>query len=539
QSGHSYTLRPEDGKQTFTGNLNQGERIDLTVVGGGRGMRLYVYAGSDIGADTVVYILNAEGSILRQDDDSGGNLNAMTFYTLEDTTTHYVQIYIENVPAAYRIVVGLDTPEVLDEGTFVNSVGGEGQTLSCDRVDTSFLLRPILSGATNRAESPNFVLHFTTEGIDATTREYVVAMRDALEASLAFQLSVGWDMPPSDCGEGGDDRIDVYIMELESQGLLGYAQPDAFVIDNPNSVIIENRAAFAHLAMENDMSEFDNPIAVMQSTAAHEFHHLVQMGYDVRDSYAGMYEAGAVWVETQVFPEITDATRFVGDVMENPDMCIGITPRVSQMFRIYGEWVMVESMTRDLGANIYNLIWQELVTDSGLAGFYKALWRLGTSPAEVVARMNVRHILRDYPSPIIEDFPRHVFVETTATGTGDFSPSRNGVQQLAADIVRFEGQGVYMFDVNRSVLDIYVLGVDSSTATAQLYHPGKEGIVDTRGFTDAYVVIVNTEEHPHGEACDYLSWRLTVNEVGETMLALAVEGELWAAPNFIPIFPEN
>lgn len=531
----SYQLDAADGVQTFTGTLNTTtDYVEITVTGMQRGMRLYVFAGGDIGADPLLYIASTSGSILAQDDDSGGNLKALTWYTAEQAETVRALVYLQSPPGNYRIVAGVDTPEIQDEATFMVTRDKAGLDFSCDFV-AGDSPRPVLTGL-QRAESEHFVIHYTQQGADATSRDYIAALRDALETSLAFQLSIGWDMPPPDCGEGGDDRLDVYVVDLDPYGLMGYARPDVLVGDNPNSTIIEARSAYSHLVIDNDMQQANTPaevLSLMQVTVAHELHHNIQMGYDYRDVYEGLYEAGAVWIETQVYPDYPDALRSAQLVLETPDQCIGASPDRTATLRIYGEWLMVDSFIRDLGTDSYYLIWQELVTDVGLNGFYKALWRLNTSPQEMTIRMAVRLLLRDYALPL----PGTVFVEASLARAGEVRPSRDGIQQLGVDYVRLETPGIYEFSTSRRVMDVYVLGIDTASSTARLFDPEQREVVDTRPFDEAYAIILNTEEHQTGQSCAYLSWRLMVNEVTDTRQPVAAEPDIWDASQYIPALP--
>ena len=94
---------------------------------------------------------------------------------------------------------------------------------------TEFAERPDLGRGAQIYDSPRFRIHFTLEGEDATTTEYIKEMARALEHTLIRQVDeMGWPEPPPDCGEGGDSRFDVYVLELDDDGIYGYAEPNQY-----------------------------------------------------------------------------------------------------------------------------------------------------------------------------------------------------------------------------------------------------------------------------------------------------------------------
>ena len=138
--------------------------------------------------------------------------------------------------------------------------------------------------------------------------DYVQTMSQVFENVYAVEnVKMGWRPPPSDGTRGGEvDKVDVYIKQLGDQGIFGYATPDPDQSGNSQT---------SYLVMDNDYAadeypRYPQPIPPMQVTAAHEYNHVVQFGYDVlQDSW--MFESTAVWMEDKVYDDINDYVAYL------------------------------------------------------------------------------------------------------------------------------------------------------------------------------------------------------------------------------------
>jgi hypothetical protein len=120
-------------------------------------------------------------------------------------------------------------------------------------------------------------------------------------------VRMAWQAPIPDGTRGGDmNKVDVYIKQLGDQGIFGYSTPD------PGQ---KTNSQFAYLVMDNNFSHaeyprYTDPILPMEVTAAHEYNHVLQFGYDVlQDSW--MFEATAVWMEDKVYTDVNDYVSYL------------------------------------------------------------------------------------------------------------------------------------------------------------------------------------------------------------------------------------
>jgi hypothetical protein len=553
QNYFQYSLSLSNGIREYTGEFTtKDDVIILDVLALLRNDTIYVYAAGDEELDPLIMIVNRrdQQNVLTTDDDSGGGLNAMLQFVVPEAGDYTVYIVSVGGSGNFRVVASVNDEAVLQEAAQSSAEGNlASATFSCATADLGE--RPTLSGRLERYESTTFVIHYTLSGADATTREFVEVLAQALEASLAKQLELGWSLPPSDCGEGGDERIDVYVVDLTEYSAWGIAAPDNSIGDNPNTPIREVAAAYSHLLIDNDLLDEDGasafgmqPLDFLQVLATHEMHHVIQQGYDANDMFQGFYEGGAVWLQSLVYEGFDDyLATTVRAVFNAPELCIGSPEFVLEEGetdlgypRIYGEWLMIDSLARDEGEQSYHYIWEKLVIEQRLTGFYNALADLGTTPQIVIERMGLRNLLRDY-AKVAPDWGT-VRLAATATRFGEYTPNNDGLQELGVAYVRVALADLSIpqvyFELAGRDMEMYVVGIQTATQQAEVYAIGALGTVDISAYDDVYVMIVNTAQHSDFYDCQFSEWKLRLSDGRGNSLARPT-GERWNAANYLPI----
>jgi hypothetical protein len=173
--------------------------------------------------------------------------------------------------------------------------------------------------------SDHFCVHWVSTTDDAPPQadangngvpDYVETMDSVFEHVYAVENGeLGWRPPTSDgskgCNAGAPancaDRTDVYVKELGSQGIYGYAAPD------PDQ---DSFSQAAYLVLDNDYNATQfpryqgNPLPPMEVTAAHEYNHVLQFGYDTaQDTW--MFESSATWMEDRVYTDVNDYLQYL------------------------------------------------------------------------------------------------------------------------------------------------------------------------------------------------------------------------------------
>jgi hypothetical protein len=518
-----YTVMRGASSQKITGMLVVGQQTWVRVTAIRPNDTLYVAVTGDNGLVPFLRLTNNTQTLdFAQEDNADGDNIAFMEYVITGES-EMLLILETRTNGNYTLEVGINTPSVLTNV-------GAGKKFYCN--DSFVSERPQLSGAVQTLEAPNTIIHYTTEGEDATTSAYIMTLNDALQNSLSVQFDqLGWAKPPIDCGAGGDDRLDVYVINLDD-GTLGYARPERIIGDNPNTPPFELSGAYSYLVIENDMDIIPREFATLylQVTVAHEVHHNIQFGYNTDNTFYGIYESGAVWVETLVYPDLSDAYNYT-DVFMYPDLCLG-TRNTDTPTRIYGEWVMMDSISQDFGMSSYQQIWQNMALGRGMNGFYNALDMLGTTPESVIQRMAIRNLLHDFARGNLLDST--VVLENILTDIGDYEGRVNGVQEQSVDYVQIGLKGLYYFAVQRGDnIALTLVGINTANKTATVYELGKGGTVDTTPFDYAYLIVQNTTRHTDPETCNFTNWQVYVGK-GDDLPRNDSTGEVWDATFFEP-----
>jgi hypothetical protein len=176
---------------------------------------------------------------------------------------------------------------------------------------------------------------------------------------------LGFNPPISDDGRGGDNRFDVYVLNLGA-GYYGFTAPEGFAGQYQVASFIE---------LENDFSGTiyqSRPVDGVMVTAAHEFFHAIQFGYDALefdfddagnpDTYKPWWlEASAVWVEEIVYDDLNDYLNYLPYFYNYPWMNLGTfsyTPGDPRAYHPYASCVWPVYLTEKHGIDIIKEIWE-------------------------------------------------------------------------------------------------------------------------------------------------------------------------------------
>lgn len=129
----------------------------------------------------------------------------------------------------------------------------------------------------------------------------------ALEHVHTTYVAAGYRAPKPDGLLGGDSRTDVYLADIGKQGLYGYCTTDA-----PIQPDVWDYWAYCVLDNNYSSREFptNTPVENLQVTAAHEYFHAIQFGYDIAED-GWFMEGTATWAEDELFDDVNDSVQYL------------------------------------------------------------------------------------------------------------------------------------------------------------------------------------------------------------------------------------
>jgi hypothetical protein len=142
--------------------------------------------------------------------------------------------------------------------------------------------------------------HFCVHYPATTTDAWAHTTADTLEHVWSAEVDgLHFQHPPYD----GDQLFDVTLEEIGDQGYYGACIPATGARHSTSSCILDD---------DFSPAEFNGAAAInsLRVTAAHEFFHAIQFGYDTSEDIWFM-EGTAVWAEDQVYPDINDYLQYL------------------------------------------------------------------------------------------------------------------------------------------------------------------------------------------------------------------------------------
>ena len=225
--------------------------------------------------------------------------------------------------------------------------------------------RPVSIGLDKFLDSEYFRFHYSTSGphavdtkdIDNNLRpdyvEEVIKVFDYVADKLHNEM--GYTRPPSDGyysstrDKGGSNHYDIYIRSIPSK-YYGYVQPEEYSQgngDNERSELRNEKNAFtSYMAIRNNYKKFSlSELENIKVTAAHEYFHAIQFGYDGWEK-PWLLEASAIWMEEEIYDEINDCYQYMKDWFKYPHKSLD-----ESGFHWYGSFIFFEYIEQHMGGS--------------------------------------------------------------------------------------------------------------------------------------------------------------------------------------------
>lgn len=232
------------------------------------------------------------------------------------------QQYLDSLYNLYLSVRGIETDspvqfrlineEIIKCGTFL--VYDLIRNLDSFSQSQQMLLKPFLQRPNLPfsiiSPSGSFRIHFDTTGIHKIGYDLNL-LSQALDSSYNYEVNyLGFLAPPFDSVEGGDNKYDVYVQNLNSYGETRF---ETEIIPNSNKFT-------SYMMIDNDFNEVPTKgINGARVTVAHELHHAIQVGnYIFRDGDRFFYELTSTSMEEFVFDDVNDYYFYMPSYFSSP-----------------------------------------------------------------------------------------------------------------------------------------------------------------------------------------------------------------------------
>ena len=217
------------------------------------------------------------------------------------------------------------------------------------------LAAPVLAGElTYISPSGSFLIHYTNSGTDAVPSDSWVQTVALTFDNVASQyVNRGWRLAPV-----VSTTYDVYLRDLSTQKLYGQTTSGQAT---PSSGFPYAYSSF--MEIDNNFTDsIYSPYTANQSlqiTAAHEYHHAIQYGYNY---YFDIWyaEATSTWYEDELYGNINQLYTYLRASMFNTNLSLDISTDTSTGGG-YGRWLFNRHLAEAyINTPIVRNIWEQL-----------------------------------------------------------------------------------------------------------------------------------------------------------------------------------
>ncbi|RMI09524.1 MAG: T9SS C-terminal target domain-containing protein, partial [Calditrichaeota bacterium] len=292
------------------------------------------------------------------------------------------------------------------------------------------------SQATLLSPSGHFLIHYDTTGTDAIptydrdadgTPDYLEFVAQSFDRAWQVEIdSLGFAPPPDSTGNPLS-TYPVFCRRLGGYGFTFFTDP----LPGPPGVFrftshIEISTDFSfipdelyqHIATDSIVRD-SMAIAV---TAAHEFNHASQLGYQIWPAGGGEYEDlwfienSATYMEEVVADAVNDYYQYLDHFFGGTTLHLAFN---NSLFRLYGEVVFNIMLGELYGKTITREVWEEIVNQPALGALDEVLLGKGSSLEQELQRLSVWMFFCDANALPGRFFPEGAAYPLPAMTSGD------------------------------------------------------------------------------------------------------------------------
>jgi hypothetical protein len=269
--------------------------------------------------------------------------------------------------------------------------------------------------------------------------------------SLGFQAPLNMEGLPV-------ATYDIYFSELKSKGWYGATWPDTDDIPGLPGL---NFTSYIEVDRDYSSGLYTLGLDGLRVTAAHEFNHAIQLGYNFREQDLFFYEMTSTWMEDVVFPGINDYFQYLPILFE--EVSDAPFDRFSDYDPFpYGNALYLHMLSRQLYTGICSMIWQVIKNYNALEALKRVLNTAGSSWLESLSSYGVWLYYTGNRSQADRYFPKSALYDQIAVKEED-EHEYTLLDQLKKEVGRDANRFVQVTNSIHPLLQLGVLGEDAKS----------------------------------------------------------------------------
>ena len=375
----------------------------------------------------------------------------------------------------------------------------------------SLLARPTLQ-ASVLSPSGHFRVHYDTTGrntpalidnadlrLPNSAKAYVDSVAVILDHVWDFETrTVGYPSPPPDQGAGGGNEYDVYVLELAGSlyGQTVFNPEDVLDSQRPNPTYI------SYLEIDNDfIGYYTHGLQALRVTAAHEFHHAIQVGnYGFWQNDVYYYELTSTWMEDVVYPGINDYIQYLSLYFRNT----AIPFNVSNGYIEYGRAIWGKFIEKRFGRDRMRRSWEYLSSMPSLQAIDASLREVGTNFVREYPEFSLWHFYTGHRADPITYFSEAtLFPEIQPVDLIEFIPPTATISSTARNLsirifqLTVSGGGMWSDTISMVLTNINLVAAENS---------------DDQSYNVLYRFTTGPADETYGTLVDGLKVKLEVSD---------------------------
>ena len=297
------------------------------------------------------------------------------------------------------------------------------------------------------------LLNNNNQRIPGTAKAYIHFVAQIFNHVWDVEINqMGYSAPPF---ESGQSYYNIFVEDMTDYGLTTPIQPQINGTDVPPRY-------HSYIAIDNDFQEsqyYSHGINGLEVTAAHEFHHAIQVGsYGYWENDLYVHELTSTWFEDVLYTDVNDYYNYLPDYFQRFNDGLSFN---SNSYGGYERCIFAHCLAKIYGPDIVKDIWTGMRTQPFLESTDAVLVSRGSNLQSSFAEFTKWNYftwdradtVNYYPEgmhyPRFQPLQKLPFYNTTSTTSGN-------VQSLSSSM--------YEFDLQQDTITAIIANVDIGSA---------------------------------------------------------------------------